>query len=147
MGGGATLMFTSVETVSVRLGREITDRAEILQVEAWIGDVEAMVASRLPDLAERVEAGFPPASVVAAVIANAVIRKIKNPDGKQNERIDDYSYGYTTDAARGELFLTEEEWALLSPGETSGGAFSIRPYTHRSRRGAWVTPSWWVPAP
>lgn len=140
------MALTAVDGVSRRLGRELAGAAEVDQVTAWIDDVEAMVVARLPDVLARVDSGVLPFAVFEAVVANAVIRKIKNPDGKQNERIDDYSYGLTAEAARGELFLTDEEWALLAPGSSSN-AFSIRPYSHRRRAGFWVTPTEWVPAP
>ena len=136
-----------LDDVSIRLGRRIEEGSEAQQVRAWIGDVQAMILARIPDIEERVATGLVSPAVVSAVIANAVIRKVKNPDGKQNERIDDYSYGLTADAARGELFLTDEEWALLLPN-TVTGAFSIRPHgLGHTRRGTWVTPTDWVPAP
>lgn len=138
--------FTTIEEVARRLGREIGEGTEAHQVQAWIDDVGAMILARLPTIEARIASGELRSEVVSAVVSNAVIRKVKNPDGKQNERIDDYSYGLTADAARGELFLTDEEWDLLSPS-TETGAFTIRPYSHGSRRGSWVTPSVWVPGP
>ena len=138
----------TVEDVETRLGREFQDPKERAQVEAWIGDVQGIVLARLPSLPGRiVPAGPLSAEVVAAVVANAVIRKVKNPDGKQNERIDDYSYGLTADAARGELFLTDDEWALLSPDVGNSGAFSIRTWDNARKPGWWVTPTVWVPEP
>lgn len=120
------MTYANVSDVSTRLGRPITDPNEVAQVEAWLDDVEALILARIPDLAENVAAGKPSASLVAMVEANAVVRKVKNPDGKQNERIDDYSYGLNADAARGDLFLTDAEWGLLTPASASG-AFSTRP--------------------
>lgn len=138
----------TVEDVERRLGRQFSDGAEREQVQAWIGDVQGIVLARLPSLPGRiVPAGPLSAEVVAAVVANAVIRKVKNPDGKQNERIDDYSYGLTADAARGELFLTDDEWALLSPDVGNSGAFSIRTWDSARKPGWWVTPTVWVPEP
>lgn len=140
------VMLATIDDVSLRLGRQIVDETEKAQVKAWIGDVEGIITARIPTIEERIENGTPAGNVVAAVVANAVIRKIKNPDGKQNERIDDYSWGLNTTAARGELFLTDEEWALLTPDTANSGAFSIR--THQERpRGQWLTPIDWVPEP
>ena len=120
------MSLVNLADVASRLGRPITDTAETDQVLAWIGDIEAVVRGRIPDLDQRIADGAPSAEVAVMVLANAVVRKIKNPDGKQNERIDDYSYGLTEDAARGELFLTDAEWLLLLPAGGSG-AFSVRP--------------------
>lgn len=138
----------TVEDVETRLGRQFSDGAERAQVQAWIGDVQGIVLARLPSLPDQiVPAGPIPAVVVSAVVANAVIRKVKNPDGKQNERIDDYSYGLTADAARGELFLTDDEWALLSPETGNSGAFSIRTWDSNRKPGWWISPTVWVTEP
>lgn len=122
------MSIASVTDVQVRLGRPITDAAEIAQISAWLGDVEALIKVRIPDLAQRVLDGLLDSEVVKLVEAQVVVRKVKNPDGKQNERIDDYSYGLTADAARGDLFLTDDEWDLLTPSATPSGAFTIRPF-------------------
>ena len=120
------MAYANLTDVADRLGRPISDPLEVKQVNAWIGDVEAIIRVRIPDLDERVAGGVPSPEVVAMVVTNAVVRKTLNPTGKQNERIDDYSYGLTEAAARGDLFLTADEWELLRP--LSGtGAFSVRP--------------------
>jgi len=138
--------YATVEDVSKRLGRPITAQAEIDQVNAWLADVEQIILARIPDLDERVTEGQPPSGVVVMVEANAVVRKVRNPEGKQNERIDDYSYGLNADAARGELFLTDDEWNLLLPGG-SDGAFTIRPAGRVPGPGYWLHPDVWVPLP
>jgi hypothetical protein len=141
------MAYATVSDVSTRLGRPISDPAEIAQVEAWIGDVEGMILDRIPDLAVYIAEGRPTLATVAAVVANAVIRKVRNPDGKVQEGVDDYNYRLNENARRGELFLTDEEWALLAP--VGGvGAFTIRPYgAFAYSRGEWVHPDVWVPLP
>ena len=118
----------TVTDVQVRLGRPITDSAEIAQVNAWLSDIEALIKVRIPDLAVRILDGVLDEEVVKLVEAQAVVRKAKNPDGKKNERVDDYSYGLNDDAARGDLFLTDDEWSLLLPASNPNGAFTIRPF-------------------
>ncbi|MGC0251512.1 Gp19/Gp15/Gp42 family protein [Pseudactinotalea sp. Z1748] len=130
------MSFANLTDVADRLGRPIADPDEIKQVNAWIGDVEAIIRSRIPDLDERIAAGPPTVEIVAMVTTNAVVRKALNPTGKQNERIDDYSYGLTEDAARGDLFLTESEWGMLLPHAGAGG-FSTRPGFEPDRRALW----------
>jgi hypothetical protein len=140
------MTYATVDDVAVRLGRPITDSNEVAQVNAWLEDTEALIRARIPDLDEQVTSGALDEELVVLVECNAVIRKIKNPDGKQNEKIDDYSYGLTAEAARGDLFLTDEEWDLLTPG-SGNGAWTIRPASYASQAGWWLHPDVWVPLP
>jgi hypothetical protein len=140
------MTYANLSDVSTRLGRPITDANEIAQVNAWLGDVEALILARIPDLADRVADGTPSTAVVAMVEANAVIRKLKNPDGKVSEGIDDYNYRLNENSRKGELFLTDEEWALLLPG-AGEGAWTIRPGGPWRAQGSWVHPDVWVPLP
>lgn len=140
------MTFATISDVSTRLGRPITDSNEVAQVEAWLEDIEAIILNRLPDLPGRVAEGTPSAVVVAAVESNAVIRKIKNPDGKVSEGVDDYNYRLNENARKGELFLTDDEWDLLTPGAPDG-AWTITPGGSRRARGEWVHPDVWVPLP
>lgn len=140
------MTYANVTDVGTRLGRPITTADEIAQVNAWLADVEALILSRIPTLAADVTAGAPSEAVVVMVEANAVVRKVRNPEGKVSEDIDDYRYRLSENAARGELFLTDEEWALLEPG-SGGGAFTIVPGGVTAREGWWLHPDTWVPAP
>lgn len=138
--------YASVEDVSARLGRPITDPTEVAQVQAWLNDAGAVIRSRIPGLDGHVAAGAPTADTVLLVESNAVIRKIRNPEGYTSETIDDYTYRYNEQVRRGDIFLTDEEWALLTPG-ASGGAWTITPSGARRRCGEWVHPDVWVPLP
>lgn len=140
------MAYATVSDVAVRLGRPISDPLEVQQVEAWLEDVEAYIVARIPDLADRVADGSPTAAVVAAVESNAVIRKIQNPNGVVSEGNDVYNYRLNENSRKGELFLTDEEWALLLPNGGTG-AFSIIPGGTRFRDGRWVHPDVWVPLP
>lgn len=137
------MTYATTDDVATRLGRPITDPAEVAQVTAWLGDVEVLIRARVPDLDALVVAGTPPESTVVMVESNAVVRMVRNPDGKTQERIDDYSWGLPNDTRAGTLYLTDDEWSLLEPG-ASDGAFTIRPYAMRPY-GVWVTPDIWVP--
>lgn len=125
------MALANITDVSDSLGRPIVDAAEIAQVTTWLGQVEGLIVTRLrkagvSDLDSWVDhEDGPTMATFVGVEVDSVIRKIKNPDGKQNERIDDYSYGLNEDARRGELFLTDDEWGSILPsGQTD--AFSIR---------------------
>ena len=71
------------------------------------------------------------AVIVAGVAVEAVLRVLRNPDGKVQESIDDYSYRRSDTVADGELYLTDRELAQLAPRQPpaagGGGAFTIRP--------------------
>ena len=140
------MTYASITDVSTRLGRPIVDSLEVAQVAAWLEDVEAIVLARIPGLADAVTAGRPTVATVVMVEANAVIRKIKNPDGKVAERVDDYDYRLNENSRKGELFLTDEEWGLLTP-DGPDGAFTIRPSYRANECGWWVHPDVWVPEP
>jgi hypothetical protein len=136
--------YATVADVAVRLGRPIVDSAEVAQTEALLSDVETIIRSRILDLDAQVVEGAPPAATVVMVESNAVVRKLRNPDGKVQERIDDYSYGYAQDAARSDLYLTDDEWALLDPGSPDG-AWTIDTTAAASAWRAGAPPDPWVP--
>lgn len=130
--------YATVSDVATRLGRPISDTTEVAQVNAWLGDVEGMIAARVGSLSDAITAGTITPSTLLRVECQVVIRKITNPDGKIAEDIDDYRYRYSENARRGELFLTDEEWADLTPGSPSA-AFTITPY---GVPGASYEPEW-----
>ncbi len=141
------MTYASVTDVSKRLGRPITVSTEVDQVEAWLEDIESLILARIPNLATHITEGWPTTETVAMIEANAVIRKVKNPDGYTSETIDDYTYRFNDSARKGDLFLTAEEWALLLPSRSTGGAWTITPYGSRRGRGEWLHPDVWVPLP
>lgn len=106
--------------VAESLGRPITDPLEVAQVNRWLSNVELLIRARAGDVA-----ALDP-DVLVYVETEAVIRKIRNPEGKVSEDIDDYRYRLNTDAARGAVFITDDEWALLLP-RAPRTAFTIRP--------------------
>lgn len=119
------MAITTLEQVAARLGRT-PEGAEASQIGAWIGDVERKILRRIPDLVAKAVVDPEYAESVAAVVAAVVIRKVNNPTGKLQERIDDYSYGLTADAARSDLTLTSDEWADLLP-TLAATAYTVRP--------------------
>ena len=118
--------------VEDRIGRTL-DPTQMAQVEAWLDDVEALIRLRIPTLTDLVSSGKIPLGIVVMVECAAVIRVARNPDGKLTERIDDYSWTRDTSTASGRLYLTDEEWAMLSPLQPTA-AFSIRPHYEPGRR-------------
>lgn len=62
------------------------------------------------------------------VLASAVLRVLKNPEGKRQESVDDYSYTRDSTQATGTLYFTSEELgALASTRRTRAFSFSVLP--------------------
>lgn len=128
-------MYATLTDVTTRLGRTL-EPAEAAQIEAWIGDVSGLIAERIPNLPE-LAADEAYASRLMSIICAVVIRKADNPQGRLQERIDDYSYGLSAEVVRSsDLTLTDAEWARLTPG-VGASAYTVRP-TYTSDR--MVTP-------
>lgn len=109
------MALAQIADVGDTLGRPITDTAEVMQVAVWLRRVEARIRTRVPDLVALAAADPDYRQTVVDIEADIVARRVKNPDGKQNERIDDYSYGLAPEATAVDLWPTDDEWALLVP--------------------------------
>jgi hypothetical protein len=119
------MTYATWDDVQVRLGRSLSP-SEQQQVAAWLEDIESTIKSRIPNLDALVAAGTLLASVLVKIESAAIIRVLRNPDGKLTERIDDYSWTRDNSTATGALCLTDEEWDELTPSG-SYEAFTIRP--------------------
>lgn len=108
------------EDVGVTLGRLVTSELEQQQITQWIDNAELQIRLRLGVLADL------DADALAFVVTEAVALKVRNPEGFQSEALDDWNGRRFDDNARGQVFISDAWWALLSP-ESSSGAFSIRP--------------------
>ena len=113
------MTLASPADVAVPLLRDLTqaEHAYAIRLLKW---AEILIQARHPDLsALNTEA-------VILVESQAVARVLRNPDGKYQESVDDYSSMRDRVGADGLLRITDEEWALLSPSQaSSGGAFSV----------------------
>ncbi|CAN5808423.1 hypothetical protein BH24ACT15_BH24ACT15_37550 [soil metagenome] len=67
------------------------------------------------------------ANLVIPVLCSMVLRVLKNPDGKAQESIEDYSYTRDRAIAGGALYVDDSELARLTTAVDSG-AFTIRLY-------------------
>lgn len=74
-------------------------------------------------------------SEVVRVLASAVLRVMKNPDGKRQEAIDDYSWTRDQAVSSGLLYFTDDETSSLIPGVSGGRrAFMIDPLSDYASR-------------
>ena len=109
------MALATVEDVSVSLGRSLSD-AEADQVEQWLNDAELQIRVRLGPIAGLDQ------EAVAFVEREAVVLKLRNPEGYASESVDDYTYRWGSSSGR--VAILDDWWALLSPQESS--AYSVR---------------------
>lgn len=112
--------YATVTDVQVRYGSLIAGTAREAQVEAWLTDVETTISALLPGFEEAVQAGQPAAATVKMVVANAVVRRLRNPDGVRTTTVsvDDGSVTRTRGGSPlvdGVEWLTDGEWDLITP--------------------------------
>lgn len=125
------MAYATVGDVEVRYGRTLTT-PESAQVEAWIIDLEAEIAERIPTLDALIAAGRPSLGTLRKVLTSAIIRHLDNPKGLKSRTvaIDDYStteQPWIQGTPGGGPELSDDEWSKLLPG-SSGDSFTIRPY-------------------
>jgi len=118
------MTYATVQDVADTLGRPISDPTEITQVQSWLRRVESRIKSRIPDL-DGLATDAEYRQTLTDVEADVVVRRVKNPDGKVSEGVDDYQYRLNNDAARPDLWPTAEEWLLLLPTVALPGVFTV----------------------
>lgn len=101
---------------------------EQVNADTFLDDAWRMLRRRVTTLEDDITddtSGDLEAEVVR-VVCTAVLRVMKNPDGKRQESIDDYSWSRDQAVSAGLLYFTAEELnALLADGAGPSGAFSI----------------------
>ena len=112
--------YAIVQDVQDRYGSPITGEVRTRQVQAWLDDVHTTIRAQIPGFDAAVAAGTPDAAVVKMVVANAVVRRLRNPDGLRTTTtsIDDGSITKTrggSPTGDGLAWLTDDEWAMLEP--------------------------------
>lgn len=110
--------------VATLLGATFTD-VQTQQCQGFLDRAERLILSRIPNLAALISAGTVNADDVADVEQSAARRVMLNPLGKDNEKLDDYSYGLTDSVAQSEVVILDDEWAQILRSSQSSGAFSI----------------------
>jgi len=89
--------------------------AETTNAQAYLEDAWWLLTGRLPSLEANITAGTVSTGNVVRVVANMVIRVLRNPDGKSEEQIDDYRYRRDALVSSGALTVTGDELADLTP--------------------------------
>lgn len=101
---------------------------ETVNGQTFLDDAWRMLKRRLSTLEARIADDDDLREDVIRVLATAVLRVMKNPDGKRQESIDDYSWTRDQAVSAGLLYISEDDWADLDPGTGTSGAFTITPY-------------------
>ncbi|OOB91193.1 hypothetical protein [Rathayibacter sp. VKM Ac-2630] len=107
-----------------------------------LGDAWAIIVSRVPGAETRLaDPVF--TSLATQVQCSMVLRVLRNPEGKLEEQGDDYRYRLDAAVSTGALYLSDAEFAMLTPsGVASSGAFTIRPAGYARSR-SWDAESGW----
>lgn len=104
------------------------DTAEVPVGETRLADAWRMLKRKVADLEATVAADADYSAEVVRVLCEAVLRVLKNPDGKRQESVDDYSYTRDGSLTSGELYFTDDELdSLATAKRTRAFSFSILP--------------------
>ena len=118
--------------------RPLTD-AETVVAETLLGDAWRMLkramSKRAVDLEVEMSEDSELSGEVVRVLAVAVLRVLKNPDGNSQESLDDHAWTRGQDTASGVLFFPDEDLESLFPGSgEKGRAFTIDPLADYAER-------------
>jgi hypothetical protein len=119
----ASTPIVSFDDVASRyLEGNLLDQFTREQVETQIADAVDYAAGRWgTTITSRLSGGQLSANFYKRVIANAVLRVLRNPEGYTSESEGGYSYGLRATVSSGDLWFTDDEIAMLSgAGQTLG---------------------------
>lgn len=120
------------EDIAVSLGRAApSSDTESAQWQMWIDDAYMLIAARLVGDRDGQVASIDDLNqtVLDYVVREAVAAQVRRPDDATQVAVsvDDGSVSRTYRTSAGRVTIRDEWWDLLSPTDSSRGAFSIRP--------------------
>lgn len=117
-------MSVTPEDIAVALGRTTPDETTWAQWDMWITDARMLISARLGDL-EELDQGR-----LDYVVREAVAAHIRHPDDvtRVEVSVDDARSSREYRTGRGRVTILDEWWDLLSPSNSTAGAFSILPF-------------------
>jgi len=117
----------TVADVAARLPRPLSD-AEQSFTQSLLDDAWSLAVDSVVDLESRYLSGLVRQDSVVRVLCAMVLRVLRNPEGKKQESIDDYSWTRDNAVSSGLLYLSDDERSQLGSALTvERGAFTIRP--------------------
>jgi hypothetical protein len=100
---------------------------EARTAQALLDDLWARALTQVPTLSANLDAGSLSTEVVKSVMAGAVLRVLRNPEGKASEQIDDYKYTRDAAISTGGLYLSPDELILLGKARARAVSMSVSP--------------------
>lgn len=112
--------------VEKRWQRSLT-APEFTAVQAWLDQASAMVRVRLPDIDARTAADPDLKALVTGIVADAVLRVIRNPNGYSLESEGPFTVRRADALADGILHFTDSEWHSMTSWSrySTGGAYVV----------------------
>lgn len=118
----------------IRRWRPLSDQEDI-NGAVFISDAWRMLRRKMTRLGVDIEALIATdddlKGDVVRVICAAVLRVMKNPEGKRSESIDDYTWVRDQAVSAGLLYFSDDELDDLVPGTTQNRAYTIDPLAGR----------------
>lgn len=108
--------------------RSLSDDEKVV-AHTFLDDAWWLLTSRLPSLESNQTAGTVSDRNVVRVLASMVIRVLRNPEGYEDEALDDWRGRRSALTSSGVLHLTADEAASLTPGGFRS-VRSVRLVTH-----------------
>lgn len=105
--------------------RPLSDQ-ETMNAEAFLGDAWSYLLDRRATLESDLAAGTVAQTEAVRVVCAMVLRVLKNPDGWEDESIDDWRGKRAAALASGELYATKGELAALRPSTATASRSSVR---------------------
>lgn len=113
------------DDIAVALGRATPEvgTSDDAQWNMWIADALMLIEARLGDLSALDQ------TKLDYVVREAVVAQVRRPDDATavDIAVDDGRVSRTYRSSAGRVTIRDEWWDLLSPDNTGGNAFSIRP--------------------
>ena len=107
--------------------RPLSDNERLIAA-TLLDDAFNLIVNEDPTIDTRLDAETLAVGLVRQVLAQMVMRVLKNPDGIRQESIQDYSQTRDDNTASGLLMVTDAELDLLAADDTQqSDAFTIRP--------------------
>ena len=106
------MAYTTVADVTARWARTPTDE-EVTLIQVRLEDCERLIRRRIPTLDAKISSGDIAEADLNQVVADAVLRLVRNPDGYLSETDGNYTYMLRQDISTGKLEILPEEWEIL----------------------------------